>query len=133
MGEGFKWVLVVYKKYRLIKRIIVVIVGVVVGIIGCIMFVKVFYNYNVVVWVGLLVVFVIVFLCLNFFVCCDYERVIIREIFKVYLLIGVFGVVVGFVVLIIYIVLGVIYYEKGNYVVWWCMFCCRILYILLID
>ena len=115
MGEGLKRALVAFKKYRLIKRIIAAIAGAVAGITGCITFAKVLHNYNAAVWAGLSAVFAIVFLRLNFSVRRDYERVITRETFKVYLLIGVLGAVAGFVALITYIVLGATHHEKGNY------------------
>ena len=133
MGEGLKRALVAFKKYRLIKRIIAAIAGAVAGITGCITFAKVFHNYNAAVWAGLSAAFAIVFLRLNFSVRRDYERVITRETFKVYLLIGVLGAVAGFVALITYIVLGATHHEKGNYAAWWCMPCCRISYTLSIG
>ena len=115
MGEGLKRALVVFKKYRLIKRIIAAITGAVAGIAGCITYAKVYHNYNAAMWAALSAAFAIVFLRLNFSVRRDYERVITRETFKVYLLIGVLGAVAGFVSLITYIVLGATHHEKGNY------------------
>lgn len=114
MGEGLKRALVAFKKYRLIKRIIAATAGAVAGIAGCITFAKVYHNYNVAVWAALSAAFAIVFLRLNFSVRRDYERVITRETFKAYLLIGVLGAAAGFVALITYIVLGATHHEKGN-------------------
>ncbi|XP_020601195.1 heme transporter HRG1-like [Orbicella faveolata] len=113
MGEGLKRALVAFQKYRLVKRIIAAIAGAVAGIAGCITFAKVYHNYNAAVWAGLSAAFAIVFLRLNFSVRRDYERVITRETFKAYLLIGVLGTVAGFVALITYIVLGATHHEKG--------------------
>ena len=114
MGEGLKRALIAYKKYRLVKRIIAAIAGAVAGIAGCATYGKVYHNYNAAVWAGLSAAFAIVFLRLNFSVRRDYERVITRETFKTYLLIGVLGTVAGFVALITYIVLGTTHHEKGN-------------------
>ena len=114
MGEGLKRALVAFKKYRLVKRIIAAIAGAVAGIAGCITYAKVYHNYNVAVWAALSAAFAIVFLRLNFSVRRDYERVITRETFKAYLLIGVLGAVAGLVALITYIVLGATHHEKGN-------------------
>ena len=114
MGEGVKRALIAFKKYRLVKRIIAAFAGAVAGIAGCITYTKVYHNYNVAVWAALSAAFAIVFLRLNFSVRRDYERVITRETFKAYLLIGVVGAAAGFVALITYIVLGATHHEKGN-------------------
>lgn len=90
--------------------------GIIVGIVGCIIFVKVYYNYNVVSWVGVLVIFVIVFFYLYFVVCCDFEWVILRIKFSVIMWIGFGGMCFGIIGFIINIVFGVKNYEYGEFV-----------------
>lgn len=113
MGERLKRGWIAYRKYKLVMRIIWAVVGVVVGISGCIVFTKVYHNYNAAVWAGLSAVFAIIFLHLNFAVRRDCERQIPRLKFTVIMFIGVTGLMAGVAGFFTNIALGIARHETG--------------------
>ena len=114
MGERLKRGWIAYRKYKLVMRIIWAVVGVVVGISGCIVFTKVYHNYNAAVWAGLSAVFAIIFLHLNFSVRRDCERQIPRLKFTVIMFIGVTGLMAGVAGFFTNIALGIARHETGK-------------------
>ena len=117
MGERLKAALRGYLKYRLIMRIIWAFVGVVVGIAGCIVFAKVYHNYNAAIWAGVSALFAVVFLHLHFAVRRDIERIIPRSKFTVIMYIGLTGLIAGVVGFVTNLALGIHRHETGILIV----------------
>ena len=117
MGERLKGALRGYLKYRLIMRIIWAFVGVVVGIAGCIVFAKVYHNYNAAIWAGVSALFAVVFLHLHFAVRRDIERIIPRSKFTVIMYIGLTGLIAGVVGFFTNLALGIHRHETGILIV----------------
>ena len=117
MGERLKAALRGYLKYRLIMRIIWAFVGVVVGIAGCIVFAKVYHNYNAAIWAGVSALFAVVFLHLHFAVRRDIERIIPMSKFTVIMYIGLTGLIAGVVGFFTNLALGIHRRETGILIV----------------
>ena len=117
MGERLKAALRGYLKYRLIMRIIWAFVGVTVGIAGCIVFGKVYHNYNAAAWAGVSALFAVVFLHLHFAVRRDIERIIPRSKFTVIMYIGLTGLIAGVVGFFTNLALGIHRHETGILIV----------------
>lgn len=114
MGERLKRAWVAYKKYKLVMRIIAAFVGIIVGISGCIVFAKVYHNYNAASWAGVSALFAALFLHLHFAVRRDLERVISREKFTTIMYVGFGGLVSGIIGFIINIAFGIKNHESGK-------------------
>lgn len=113
MSEILMWVLIGYKKYKIVLWIIGVVIGIFFGIVGCVVFVVIYYNYNVVSWVGLLVIFVSIFLYFIVVVYCDVNRYFLVVKFIIFVNIGLGGMIFGIIGFIINIVFGIVRYEIG--------------------
>ena len=114
MGECLKRAWIGYKKYKLVTRIIAAFVGAIVGISGCVVFVKIYQNYNAAVWAAVSALLAIVFLHLNFAVRRDHERLISSQKFTVIMYIGACGLLAGLIGFITSIVLGITHHESGK-------------------
>lgn len=114
MGERLKRAWIGYKKYKLVTRIIAAFVGAIVGISGCVVFLKIYQNYNAAVWAALSALLAIVFLHLHFAVRRDHERLISNQKFTVIMYIGACGFLAGLIGFITSIVLGIRHHESGK-------------------
>lgn len=113
MGECLKRVWIGYKKYKSVLRIIGAVVGIVVGISGCVAFAEVYHNYNASSWAGVSALFASLFLYLHIIVRRDVERLISRTKFTVIMNIGLGGMISGIIGFIINIVFGITRHESG--------------------
>ena len=114
MGECLKRVWIGYKKYKSVLRIIGAVVGIVVGISGCVAFAEVYHNYNASSWAGVSALFASLFLYLHIIVRRDVERLISRMKFTVIMNIGLGGMISGIIGFIINIVFGITRHESGK-------------------
>lgn len=115
MGERLKRAWGAYKKYKLVMRIIAAIVGIIVGISGCVAFARVYHNYNAASWAGVSALFAFLFLHLHVAVRRDVERLISREKFTAIMYIGFGGAISGVIGFIVNIAFGVNNHETGKF------------------
>ena len=113
MGETRTRVSIGYKKYKTVLRIIGAVIGILVGIAGCVVFAAIYHNYNAASWAGVSAIFASIFLHFTVAVYRDVNRHFSVAKFTIFVNIGLGGMISGIIAFIINIAFGIARHETG--------------------
>lgn len=113
MGETLTRVSIGYKRYKTVLRIIGAVIGILVGIAGCVAFAAIYHNHNAASWAGVSAIFASTFLYLTVAVYRDVNRLFSKRKFTIFESFGVGGMISGIIAFIINIAFGIARHETG--------------------
>ena len=113
MSETLTRVSIGYKKYKTFLRIIGAVIGILLGIAGCVAFAAIYHNYNAASWAGVSAIFASIFLHFTVAVYRDVNRHFSVAKFTIFVNIGLGGMISGIIGFIINIAFGIARHETG--------------------